>query len=494
MQEGDVLTRRYRLVEQIASGGMSAIWRAFDQSLHRTVAIKVLDGSVGGDHGGRDLIRREARATARLIHPDAIEVYDYGETVTARGRLAAYVVMRLLDGRPLSERISEEGPLPWREAAVIGARVAMVLAAAHQRGIVHRDVTAENVLLTPEGAKLLDFGIAAFVGEEVDQRLADFGTPPYVAPERLTGISVHPAVDVYALGVLLFAMLTGAHPYPETTWEALEVACRTGPAPIPQVPGLPQEVAALCASCLAQEPADRPTAQYVAETLTASLSASLVASRETATWMRRARTASIAAVTLATWTAVLLWIQPDAPPPMAAAVITHLPESAQPTPQVSARPSSNPGTYDKPISDEEERGTVRSPALPSPSLTQLASERPAPSKAPPVPARSAAAERERTDVPASARREAPTLEQAVGRFNAALKDGETVGAIRSDVALDLRQVVRNVLRSPDNPAGGLADVRRKLDDREREGGLTPEVRDELERRLTLIGDALQRTA
>ncbi|MEU8271931.1 serine/threonine-protein kinase [Sphaerisporangium sp. NPDC049002] len=213
MREGDVLTRRYRLVEQIASGGMSAIWRAFDQSLHRTVAIKVLDGSVGGDHGGRDLIRREARATARLIHPDAIEVYDYGETVTARGRLAAYVVMRLLDGRPLSERITE-GPLPWREAAVIGARVALVLSAAHQRGIVHRDVTAENVLLTPEGAKLLDFGIAAFVGEQVDKRLADFGTPPYVAPERLTCASVHPAVDVYALGVLLYEMLTAAHPYP----------------------------------------------------------------------------------------------------------------------------------------------------------------------------------------------------------------------------------------------------------------------------------------
>ncbi|MET8157872.1 serine/threonine-protein kinase [Sphaerisporangium sp. NPDC005289] len=490
MQEGDVLTRRYRLVEQIASGGMSAIWRAFDQSLHRTVAIKVLDGCVGGDHGGRDLIRREARATARLIHPDAIEVYDYGETVTARGRLAAYVVMRLLDGRPLSERICEEGPLPWREAAVIGARVAMVLAAAHQRGIVHRDVTAENVLLTLEGAKLLDFGIAAFVGEEVDQRLADFGTPPYVAPERLTSSSVHPAVDVYALGVLMYAMLTGEHPYPETTWEALEAAHRTGPPPVPRAPGLPQEVADLCASCLAQDPGDRPTAHYVAETLTASLSAFLTAGRETATWVRRARMASIAAVMLATWTAALLWIQPNGRPPVTASITTRPPDAAPATPTASASASRHSGALDEPISGDG-RGAGASPV---PTLTRLAPEPPAPSKAPPVPARSTAAERQRMGVPASARPAAPTLTQAVGRFDATLEAGEYLGAIRSDVALDLRQVVHNLLKSPDDPVRGLTKVREKLDDREREGGLTPDVRKELDRGLTLIGAALQRSA
>jgi serine/threonine protein kinase len=446
MREGDVLTRRYRLVEQIASGGMSAIWRAFDQSLHRTVAIKVLDGSVGGDHGGRDLIRREARATARLIHPDAIEVYDYGETVTARGRLAAYVVMRLLDGRPLSERITE-GPLSWREAAVIGARVALVLAAAHQRGIVHRDVTAENVLLTPEGAKLLDFGIAAFVGEQVDKRLADFGTPPYVAPERLTGASVHPAVDVYALGVLIFEMLTGAPPYPETTWEALEAARHTGPPPAPcGVPGLPPEVATLCASCLAQEPGDRPSAQHVAETLTLSLSASLTAGRDTAAWIRRARLASVAAAALATWTAALLWIQPDLSPPVAAAVTTRTSE-AEPAPVSSPTPSGsrqerNAGALAEPISNPDERA----------------------------------------------------LTQAVGRFDATLRAGESTGAVRADVALDLRQLVHNLLGTLHDPGEHLKSVRRKLDDRAREGGLSPDVRDELDQWLDLIGDALRKSA
>lgn len=181
LRAGDVLTRRYLLLEPIAWGGMSVIWRAFDQSLQRMVAVKLLDGEIGADRGGRELIRREARATARLIHPDAIEVYDYGEAVTSYGRLAAYVVMRLLEGRPLSDRISE-GPLPWADAALIAARLANVLAAAHERGIVHRDVTAENVLLTATGAKLLDFGIAAFIGEDGEDHVSDYGTPPTSRP------------------------------------------------------------------------------------------------------------------------------------------------------------------------------------------------------------------------------------------------------------------------------------------------------------------------
>ncbi|MEV7968055.1 protein kinase [Sphaerisporangium sp. NPDC088356] len=490
MREGDVLTRRYRLVEQIASGGMSAIWRAFDQSLHRTVAIKVLDGSVGGDHGGRDLIRREARATARLIHPDAIEVYDYGETVTARGRLAAYVVMRLLDGRPLSERITE-GPLPWQEAAVIGARVALVLAAAHQRGIVHRDVTAENVLLTPEGAKLLDFGIAAFVGEQVDKRLDDFGTPPYVAPERLTCATVHPAVDVYALGVLIFEMLTAALPYPETTWEALETARRTGRPPAPAgVPGLPPEVAELCRRCLAQEPGERPSAQHVAETLTASLSASVAAGRETAVWARRARMASVAVAALATWTAALLWIQPDLPGPLAAAVTSRSTEagpSGTPTPESTGRRS---GALAEPIS--EGKMPERSPST-APSRTEASSPPTPGSSRPPDTQDPPTAGPGRTAAPAGTRA-LPTLTQAVGRFDAALEAGESTGAIRSDVALDLRQVVHNLLQSLGDPGEGLKGVRRKLDDRAREGSLTPGVHAELERGLTLIGAALEKAA
>ncbi|MEO3809614.1 protein kinase [Sphaerisporangium sp. B11E5] len=504
VQEGDVLTRRYRLVERIASGGMSAIWRAFDQSLHRTVAIKLLDGSVGGDNDGRDLIMREARATARLIHPDAIEVYDYGETVTTRGRLAAYVVMRLLDGRPLSERI-DEGPLPWREAVVIGTRVALVLAAAHQRGIVHRDVTAENVLLSPEGAKLLDFGIAAYVGEQVDQRLADFGTPPYVAPERLTGTTVHPSVDVYALGVLLFEMLTGTLPYPEITWEALENARRTGPPPAPCVPGLPAEVAELCRRCLSQDPGERPSAQYVADVLGASLAAPAVTTgRSTPPWVRRARVVTIAAAVLTTWTAVLLWVQPDVTPPVATAFTTGPSQPAAPDGERHG------GALAEPISDADadmETGTILegSPTVSptgavtvSPSPSRPAASRPAePRKeSPPVAQAPPGTPQDEPDPPAptGAGTAVPTLTQAVGRFDATLSAGQEAGHIRPDVALDLRQVVHNLIKSDGDPSDGLARVRAKLADREREGGLTPQIRQELDEGLSLIGAALQKAA
>nr|BFE86014.1 hypothetical protein GCM10020093_086150 [Planobispora longispora] len=109
--------------------------------------------------------------------------------------------------------------------------MATVLAAAHERGIVHRDVTAENVLLTSDGAKLLDFGIAALAGEEDDEQASESGTPPYVAPERLIRTGAHPASDVYSLGVLLFEMLTGGTPYPEQTWEEIEQAQREGRRP-----------------------------------------------------------------------------------------------------------------------------------------------------------------------------------------------------------------------------------------------------------------------
>ncbi|MDH2428061.1 serine/threonine-protein kinase [Sphaerisporangium sp. TRM90804] len=498
MQEGDVLTRRYRLVEQIASGGMSAIWRAFDQSLHRTVAIKVLDGRVGEDAGGRDLIRREARATARLIHPDAIEVYDYGETVTARGRLAAYVVMRLLDGRPLSERITEGGPLPWREAAVIGARVALVLAAAHQRGIVHRDVTAENVLLTPEGAKLLDFGIAAFVGERVEEWLADFGTPPYLAPERLHGATVHPAVDVYALGVLMFEMLTGAPPYPEITWEDVEAARRTGPPPVPSgVPGLPQEVAALCGRCLAQDPGDRPSAQHVAEVLTDSMAARARAGRETARWIRRARITFVGIAALATWTAALLWIQPEVPPPTAVAVTV-----APSQPAGAAEPRT--GAQSSGADEKPTGGATTAPEKDDASDTGTAPQVTTAPEAGPKPSRSSGsvAEADRPGTPSTPPAATPdreivtaggrplTLTQAVGRFDAVLAEGEATGHIRDDVALDLRHVVHNLIRSG-HRAGEVENVRRKIHDRAREGALTPEIQGELERRLDQIGAALR---
>ncbi|MGV9773523.1 serine/threonine-protein kinase [Streptosporangium sp. NPDC003464] len=461
LRAGEVLTRRYLLLEPIASGGMSVIWRAFDQSLQRLVAVKVLDGEIGADRGGRELIRREARATARLIHPDAIEVYDYGETVTPHGRLAAYVVMRLLEGRPLSDRIIE-GPLPWAEAALIAARLANVLAAAHERGIVHRDVTAENVLLTASGAKLLDFGIAAFIGEDGEDGASDYGTPPYVAPERLTGRTADPASDVYALGVLLFEMLTGSTPYPERTWEEIENVRRVGPPPAACAPGLPAEVAALCASCLSPEPENRPKAQETAAALTKALAGGR---RGAGTLVMRWTVMAAGAVLVAgalVWSQLTTVLGPGTAlgtAPATAPTTTLGPTQATPAPTTTLAPTARPDPA-------ATSGRGRDLPVPRTAETEHAPRTPPWVKV--------------------IRSSVPSLGQSVRRFNALLAEGEDKGGIRPDVALDLRQVLADsVCCSRD-----LTTVRGKIADRHREGSLSDEFRQALESQLQLVAVAL----
>jgi eukaryotic-like serine/threonine-protein kinase len=430
LREGDVLTRRYLLQERIAAGGMSVIWRAFDQSLQRMVAIKVLDGSFDGDNPGRELIRREARATARLIHPDAIEVYDYGETVTNGGRLAAYVVMRLLEGRPLSARIAE-GPLPWQEATTIALGLAKVLAAAHERGIVHRDVTPDNVLIAADGPKLLDFGIAAFIGESDDEQIvADFGTPPYVAPERLKGMTADPAVDVYSLGVLLFEMLTGAPPYPETTWEGIEAARREGPPPIPdQVPGLPPAVSDLCRRCLSADPAHRPSARALAAALSAADKP-----RSARRLGHGAAAAGIVAI------GVILW--PG---------LTGMPG-------LQARPELQPAGTARPSGEPVVPGqaTPRGGGPAGPHVAALPLAGPY------------------------------SLDDAVERFDSLVDGGENARRIDADVALDLKQVLQNSVTG----GTGVTEVRGKLGDRQREGRLPRALKAQLDTALDHVEAAL----
>ncbi|GGS88353.1 hypothetical protein GCM10010156_53540 [Planobispora rosea] len=473
LRAGDVLTRRYRLMEPIGRGGMSVVWRAFDQSLQRTVAIKVLDADLGAD---REPIRREARATARLIHPDAIEVYDYGETVTAQGRLAAYVVMRLLEGRPLAERIAE-GPLPWPEAVEVARRVATVLAAAHERGIVHRDVTAENVLLTADGAKLLDFGIAALAGEEDDDPASEAGTPPYVAPERLTRAGAHPANDVYSLGVLLFEMLTGRTPYPERTWEEIEQAQREGPPPAVHVPGLPREVSALCQRCLAHGPRSRPRAQEAAAVLEKALSENRA--REQAgshAWVALAGSVAVAALVAG----VIFWLPAGGlpggwPPSAVASGSTSHPRttaaSGSPAPD---SPSSQPGTGSpsptgKPARERSAEPTDR------PATRPEKTPKPKPKSAPEPWTETAGAS-------------APTLEESVRRFNALLTSGQRAGEIRSDVALDLRQVLADSVCCTDD----LVRVQQKIAIRHGERALSDRLRRDLERQLMEVERAMGR--
>ncbi|MGN9906558.1 protein kinase domain-containing protein [Phytohabitans sp. LJ34] len=267
-----LLGGRYRLEDQIGSGGMSVVWRATDEVLRRPVAVKVLAGRLAADPGARLRIQSEARAAARLSHPHVCGVYDFGESVDESGRPEPFVVMELLRGPTLSQRIAD-GPLPAQLAMRVCAEVASGIAAAHDAGLVHRDIKPANVILTTRGAKVVDFGIAAAAGplEDLDQDDRMIGTPAYLAPERLTGDQVVPASDVYALGLLLHYVLVGKLPWAaETTTQMLRAHTYAEPEPLPPVSGVPAEVADLCGRCLAKDPADRPTATEVAEVLAAA--------------------------------------------------------------------------------------------------------------------------------------------------------------------------------------------------------------------------------
>ncbi|WP_045745251.1 serine/threonine-protein kinase [Actinoplanes rectilineatus] len=264
---------RYRLVEKLGTGGMSVVWRGYDETLGRDVAVKVLSPTLAEDRTFRDRLRQEALAAARLCHPHITGIHDFGEAMIPDGVTVPYVVMELNDGESLAARISRQGSLDWREAVIVAAEVASALATAHARGVVHRDVTPANVMLTGSGAKVVDFGISALAGQRdaaPDGSL--LGTPAYLAPERLGGSCVSPATDVYALGLLLYRALTGHMPWSaENTAEALRAHLYADPDPVPDLPGLPLGVADLCLRCLAKSPDGRPAAAEIARALGATV-------------------------------------------------------------------------------------------------------------------------------------------------------------------------------------------------------------------------------
>ncbi len=283
-----VLGGRYRLIEPVGEGGMSVVWRAHDEVLDRQVAVKVLAASAV-DSAARARILTEAQAAARLAHPHITSVHDYGET-RDDGDLVPYVVMELVSGPTLAERLKADR-LPVRTAVLIAAQVASALAAAHARGLVHRDVKPSNVILSAAGAKVVDFGLAAVAGDTTEsEEQVIWGTPAYLAPERLTTGEVVPASDVYALGLLLYRMLAGGPPWKaDTITQMLRAHEYAEPAPLPALegihasatPGEPtidaQSVADICQRCLAKQPQDRPSAGEVATVLNDALGASVMA-------------------------------------------------------------------------------------------------------------------------------------------------------------------------------------------------------------------------
>jgi eukaryotic-like serine/threonine-protein kinase len=246
---------------------MSVVWKATDDVLRRPVAVKILAGDFTFDLA-RIAVLTEAQAVAQMSHANVCNVFDYGESIQTDGFMVPYIVMEMLTGPSLADRL-KEGPLPAHEALKIAADVAAGLAAAHAHGVVHRDVKPGNVILTPSGAKVIDFGIAASAGEP--EARADgtiVATPAVVAPERLRGGTVLPPSDMFSFGVLLCYLLTGGAPWP--AWIPLEDRLAKV-LPLPELPGVPAAIADLYLSCLAEDPEDRPTAAAAAAVLLVAL-------------------------------------------------------------------------------------------------------------------------------------------------------------------------------------------------------------------------------
>jgi eukaryotic-like serine/threonine-protein kinase len=266
---------RYRPVRRIDVGGMGEVWEADDALLGRRVALKVLAEELADDRVAVRRFRREARATAKLAHPNVTGVYDFVD-----GQ-APFLVLELLEGQTLAQRLRRGGPLPPLEAARIAVAVAESLDAAHRAGILHRDVKPGNIMLTANGGvKVMDFGIAAAWEAHTTSSHQVLGTASYVAPEQVGGGRASPAADVYSLGVVLYEMLTGRPPFVGgTIQEVLRAHLEASPRPVRALaPWVPPGIAQACEAALAKNPAQRPAS---AGALAAQLRAAAQAAADT---------------------------------------------------------------------------------------------------------------------------------------------------------------------------------------------------------------------
>ncbi len=271
-----LLGGRYRLSGRIAVGGMGEVWRGTDELLDRPVAVKLLSAAHASDEAFRARFRAEARYAASLSHPNIAQVFDYGETSDDEEAPAdlpsggAYLVMELVVGEPLSAMIARQERLPAPETLRIISQAADALSAAHEAGIVHRDIKPGNLLVTTDGTtKITDFGIAramwAAQASHLTQTGMVMGTASYVSPEQATGGTITSASDIYSLGVVAYECLTGTPPFTAETPVAIAVAHMHRPVP-PLPDDVPPAVAELVIGMLGKQPEERPqSAHWVAD-------------------------------------------------------------------------------------------------------------------------------------------------------------------------------------------------------------------------------------
>ena len=265
---GEVFASRYEIRALLGRGGMGEVYEAADLDLDRTVAVKVLRPELAADRRFLARFRREARTAARLGHPGIVAVHDIAES---DGR--AFIVMELVPGATLGDLVARGGAVDPVVAARLVADAADALAHAHDRGVVHRDVSPGNVMVTDVGSvKILDFGIARAVrGSGAARSGSDaLGTLAYVAPEQTDADGGDQRVDVYALGAVLYELLTGRPPFEgDSTREVADLVRRETPAPVRSIkPEVPEALDQVVARCLAKQPRARyPTADRLANAL-----------------------------------------------------------------------------------------------------------------------------------------------------------------------------------------------------------------------------------
>jgi serine/threonine-protein kinase len=246
---------RYRALKRLGAGGMAEVWCAEDEVLGRRVALKLLGQRFAEDPEFRERFRREAQAAAGLTHPNIVGSFDRSEWEGT-----PYLAMELVDGQTLKELVQQRGPLPPHIAVGLTEQILRALGYAHRRGIVHRDVKPQNVILDPEGqAKVADFGIARVGNSEMTQTGAIVGTVQYISPEQAEGLPVDRRSDLYSTGLVLFELLTGHPPFDGEA--AVSIALKhinERPVPPGQLrPGIPPALEAVVMRSLEKDPALR---------------------------------------------------------------------------------------------------------------------------------------------------------------------------------------------------------------------------------------------
>jgi serine/threonine-protein kinase len=494
-----VLSGRYQLERLLATGGMGAVWQARDLRLDRAVAVKELTGAGLTLPMAIQRFDREARAVARLAHPNIVALHDVGVEDDR-----PYLVMELVDGRSVAA-ILEEGPLPPASAVAVAAQTCDGLAAAHAAGIIHRDIKPANLLLTGTGVvKICDFGIARLHDTAGDTTLSGVAPPlgsyKYLAPEQATGAPVDTRTDLYALGCTLYAMLTGAPPFSGSQQTVLHQHLTQPPAPLATgQDGITPELEALVHQLLRKEPEQRPADAVEVRTRLAVVAEDLV-------------------IADALEPRVPLTAVPDAAPQIAPPRIPHPDGSGEPSPAAPQRrllaiagvtlvvviavlavlgltrwlPRTNdPGAVPPVVADTSGTPTAsvsRSAAAPSPTATT--NRRVRDDNAPPSLSTAAAATASSRGPSSS-----PTPADPIVAMRLSIRQQVDEGHLNPAKAADLYKKVDDIAHAtndghPGDAAKKVKEFRDKLTELHDTGTLTTAGYDRLNRDLDRLADSL----